>query len=74
MFAHQLKASCFAYESKASSLQLLHMLLRESSSILSVQNVVRGWHSNVSDIYIMKKSIWESNRLVCLISLHVKEN
>jgi hypothetical protein len=60
--AHQLKASSFAYKSKASRLHLLHMLLRDSSTILSVQNEVRGWHSNVCDIYIMKKSIWQSKQ------------
>jgi len=60
--AHQLKASSFAYKSKASRLRLFHMLLRESSTIISVQNIVRGWHSNVSDIYIMKKSIWQSKK------------
>jgi len=60
--AHQLKASSFAYKSKASRLHLLHALLRESSTLLSVQNVVRGWHSNVSDIYIMKTNILQSKQ------------
>jgi hypothetical protein len=59
--AHQLKASSFAYKSKASRLHLLHILLRDSSTILSVQNVVRGSHSNVTDIYIMK-NIWQSKQ------------
>jgi hypothetical protein len=40
--AHQLKASSFAYKNKASKVHLLHMLLSDSSTILSVQNVVRG--------------------------------
>jgi len=58
--AHHLKANSFAYKSEASILHLLHMLLRESITFLSVQNIVRGWHSNVSDIYVMKTNIWQS--------------
>lgn len=49
--AHHLTVKYFMFNSKAAGVHLLHMCLREGSTNLRMQNVIRTWQSRDSQDY-----------------------